>query len=194
MDTVALFLSLPAELDAWLVLAYVAGVLVGARVFEALARVHFQRAQRYAEQGFDYDPTFDHYQCPHGERLSLHLIEPEGRMAIYRAPAMSCNNCPSKAGCTPHDEGRHIYRPLAAWAETDIGRFHQRLSLLMFAVGAALSFVGLIRWAAQPGTGLLLVALVLSLASVAGKLLVIAPARRTDPLPDSAGPERLGRL
>jgi hypothetical protein len=173
VDSLALLLSLPVELEAWLVLGYVAGVLVGARVFEALARVHFRRAQRYAEQGFEYDPAFDHYQCPQGERLSLHLIEPEGPMAIYRAPASSCNSCPLKVSCTPHDEGRHIYRPLAAWAETDIGRFHHRLSLLMFAVGSALSLVGLIRWAARPGTGLLLVALALSLACVAANLRTV---------------------
>jgi hypothetical protein len=66
--------------------------------------------------------------------------------------------------------GRRLYRPLAAWAETDIGRFHRRLSLLIFAVAAALSVVGLVRWGGGPGTGLLVVALTASLASLVRQL------------------------
>ncbi len=170
MEPVLLFLSLPVDLEAWLILGYVVVVLAGARVIEALARVHFGRARRYAEQGFEYDTDGDHYQCPQGERLAMYLVEPKGRLAVYRAPASSCNGCSLKTSCTPHDEGRHIYRPLAAWAETDIGRFHQRLSLLMFGVAAVLSVVGLVRWWARPGAGLLMVALAASLASVASKV------------------------
>ena len=151
MDAVSLLLSLPGDLEVWLILGYVAVVLVGARLCEALARMHFERARRYAERGFEYDAEADHYRCPQGERLSLHLIEPDDRMAVYRAPASSCNGCPSKASCTPHDEGRHIYRPLAAWAETDVGRFHRRLSLLMFGVGVVFSLVGLARWVGPAG-------------------------------------------
>ena len=57
MDPVSLLLSLPAELEVWLILGYVAVVLAGARLAEVLARVHFERARRYAEQGFEYDAT-----------------------------------------------------------------------------------------------------------------------------------------
>jgi hypothetical protein len=166
MGTWALLLSLPHDLEAWLIVCYVAVILVGARLCEALARVHFERARRYAERGFEYDDAEDHYRCPQGERLSLSLIEPDNRIAVYRAPASRCNGCPSKSSCTPHEEGRHIYRPLAAWAETDVGRFHRRLSVLMYGVGMVLSLVGLGRWGGRPGTGLLLLALSASLACV----------------------------
>ena len=91
-----------------------------------------------------------------------------------------------KASCTPHDEGRHIYRPLAAWAETDIGRFHRRLSLLMFGVGAVLSLVGLVRWGGQPGTGLLALALSVSLACVfcnLGAMWTPIPTDESEPRP-----------
>ena len=54
MDPVASLVTLPVELEAWLILGYVAAVLVGARLFEALARVHFEWARRYAERGFQY--------------------------------------------------------------------------------------------------------------------------------------------
>lgn len=170
MDPVSLLLSVPVELELWLILGYVVVVLAGARLAEVLAQVHFERARRYAEHGFEYDADADHYHCPQGERLALHVVEPESRLAVYRAPASSCNGCPLKASCTPHDEGRHLYRPLAAWAETDIGRFHRRLSLLMVGIGAIFSLGGLARWMGQPGTGLLLLALAASLASVARDL------------------------
>ena len=71
-----LLLSLPADLEVWLLLGYVIVVLAGARLTEALARVHFERARRYAERGFEYDADADHYHCPQGERLALHLVEP----------------------------------------------------------------------------------------------------------------------
>jgi hypothetical protein len=46
-----------------------------------------------------------------------------------------------------------------ALAETEVGRFHQWLSLLMAASVAALSLVALLQWAGWPGTVLLIVAL-----------------------------------
>jgi hypothetical protein len=170
VNPVSALLSLPAELEAWLILGYVGVVLAGAWLSEAVARLHFERARRYAEHGFEYDPHADHYRCPEGERLALHLVQPESRLAVYRAPAASCNDCPRKASCTPHDEGRHLYRSLAAWAETDVGHFHRRLSLLMLGVGVIFSLGGVARWGGQPGTGLLLLALAVSLASVARDL------------------------
>ncbi len=163
MDPADVLLTLPAHQEPWLILGCVLTVLVGARVSEGLARLHFARARRYAEHGFEYVPDEDHYRCPEGERLALHVLDEANRVAVYRAPADRCNGCRLKASCTPHDEGRHLYRPLAAWAETDVGRFHQYLSLLMFAAGAILSVAGLVRWGGGPGTGLLLAALLSSL-------------------------------
>src|SRR5262249_37053320 len=123
--------GLPTELEIWLFLVYAITVLTGARLTEALARIHFARARRYAERGFHYDPDADHYHCPQGERLALQLVDSHGRVAVYQAPAATCFACPRKGACTPHHDGRRIFRPLAAWAETDVGRFHQWLSLFM---------------------------------------------------------------
>ena len=163
MNELELVAGPPADLEVWLLLGYAIMVLAGARLTEALARTHFRRARRSAEQGFRYDQDGDHYHCPHGERLSLHVIDSVERVAVYRAPASSCANCPSKVTCTPHDEGRHIYRPLAEWAETDVGRFHQWLSIFMAGSAAALSLVAMVRWAGKPGTGLLVLVFVVSL-------------------------------
>ena len=159
MNVTDALLSLPADLEVTLLLSYAIIVLAGARLMERLARAHFERARRYGEDGFHYDADADHYHCPQGERLALHLIDPHERVAVYRAPASACAGCPEKARCTPHDVGRRIYRPLAAWTETDVGRFHQWLSLLMAASAAVLSLVAFLEWAGRPGTGLVIVAL-----------------------------------
>jgi hypothetical protein len=45
-----------------------------------------------------------------------------------------------------------------------VGRFHQRLSLLMLAAAGVLSAAGLVRWTGRPGTGLLAAALMASFA------------------------------
>jgi hypothetical protein len=128
--------------------------------------MHFRRARRFSEHGFHYDADGDHYHCPEGERLALHMVDSGKRVAVYRAPASICAACPSKSTCTPHDAGRHIYRPLAEWAETDVGRFHQWLSLFMAASAMALSLAAIANWAWKPGTGLLSLVFVVSMAVV----------------------------
>jgi hypothetical protein len=153
----------PADLEVWLLLGYAIVVLAGARLVEVVAKMHFRRAARLAEEGFHYDADADHYHCQHGERLSLHVIDPDERVAVYRAPASICADCPSKAACTPHDGGRHIYRPLAEWAETDVGRFHQWLSVVMAGSAAIVSVIAFVRSLGQPGTGLLVFVFAVSL-------------------------------
>ena len=162
----AVLLSLPTDLEVWLLLGYAAVVLAGAKVTEALAQAHFAQARRIATAGFAYDADKDHYECPHGERLSLHMIDEVERVAVYRAPASTCEGCPGKASCTPHDKGRHVYRPLAEWAETEVGRFHQWVSAVMVGSGAVLGLTALVRWGGQPGTGLLLASCVISAATL----------------------------
>jgi hypothetical protein len=162
MIGVGCLFTLPADLEMWLLLGYAVAVLAGARVTVALARMHFARARRLAESGFCYDADADHYECPQGERLPLHVIDEHERVAVYRAPAASCAACPAKAACTPHDEGRHVYRPLSEWAETDVGRFHQWLAVLMVGSVTILGMTALVCWAGRPGTGLLVVAFVVA--------------------------------
>lgn len=149
-------LSLDAGLA--LLLGYVAVLWAGGWGLESLAGVHFRRALRYAHGGFTYDAERDHYECPQGERLTLDTFDGRDKLAIYKAPASSCNECALKVFCTPHDEGRRVYRPLAEFHETDLGRFHRLLSLLILAVALAFSAGGLIAWRGKPGEWLLVVA------------------------------------
>lgn len=167
MDLPTALMSLPASSEIWIVLLYVGAVIVGARVVESMARMHFERARRYAERDFEYDPIDDRYRCPEGELLPLRRLDVEKRLAIYGAPPSRCRDCRLKMSCTPYEDGRQISRSLASWAETDVGSFHRRLSLIMFGAGVVLSATELTRSVGQPGTGLLFLALFVSLTSLA---------------------------
>src|SRR5262249_50908041 len=131
---------------------------VGGWALEFLARAHFHRARRYAHTMFSYDTELDRYECPQGEWLTLHTFDDRDKLAIYKAPASSCSECSLKAFCTPHDESRHVYRSLAEFHETDVGRFHRLLSLLILAVALAFSTGGLLAWWSKPGGWLLVIA------------------------------------
>jgi len=156
--------QLPQDVELGLVLAYVAAVSIGARLIEALAKAHFTRASRIAQHGFEYIEPHDHYHCAGGATLRLDAIHETERMAIYRAPVEHCGGCRLKPRCAPGQESRRIYRSLATWAETDVGRFHQFVSVIMFFVACVLSAAGLWRWRGQPGVGYLALGLVGSVA------------------------------
>ena len=135
-------LGLPLDLGLVLLLAYLLVLWVGGWALEFLARAHFHRAQRYAHTGFAYDVESRPLRVPAGGLLTLHTFDDRNKLAIYKAPASSCNECVLKAFCTPHDEGRHVYRTLAEFHETDVGRFHRWLSLIILAVALAFSAGG----------------------------------------------------
>src|SRR5262249_40367938 len=85
-------------------------------------------------------------------------FDDRNKLAIYKAPAASCNACVLKAFCTPHDEGRRVYRSLATFHETDVGRFHRRLSLTVVAVALAFAVGGVVAYWDTPGAWLQVVA------------------------------------
>ncbi len=148
-----IMLSRPVDMELWIILFYVVAVLAGARIVEALARAHFARALRHGEQGFEYVEAFDVYRCPRGEYLSLHNVQQDSRFAVYRAPRASCSQCQLKALCVPSGESRLVFRSLAAWAETNVGIFHRRISVVMSATAVVVSVAGLWRWAGEAGSG-----------------------------------------
>lgn len=155
--------GLTLDLGLVLLLAYLLVLWVGGSVLEFLARAHFHRAQRFAHAGFAYDGELDRYECPQGELLTLHTFDDRDKLATYKAPASSCNLCVLKEFCTPHGEGRRVYRSLAEFHETDVGRFHRLLSLVILAVALAFSAGGVLAWWNRPGEWLLVAATGLSL-------------------------------
>src|SRR5262245_9093554 len=165
------------NVELWLILGYVAALLAGARIVEVLARFHFARALRYSTRGFEYIEAHDLYRCPQGEHLLLQKVDPEGRLAVYRARSSSCGRCPLKASCTPFDEGRVIFRSMAAWVETDVGMFHRGVSALMTIAAVMVCAAGLWRWSGRPELPWLLIALVVSLAILVSELHAIVRDR-----------------
>ncbi len=156
-------LGLTLDLGLVLLVVYLCVLWVGGWALEALARVHFQRAQQFAHDGFAYDVELDRYECPQGELLTLQTFDDRNKLAIYKAPASSCNECVLKEFCTPHDHGRHVYRSLAAFHESDVGRFHRWLSLMILVVALVFSLGGMIAWWNRPGEWLLVLGAGLSL-------------------------------
>jgi hypothetical protein len=187
MDAVERLWRLPADVELWLILAYVAGVLVAARAIEAVAKAHYARARRYAERGFEYVEPRDHYRCLGGATLTLETIHENERMAIYRAPVEYCGGCRLKPICAPHEASRRVFRSLAIWAETDVGRFHHYFSQVMFAGAGAVSLAAMCHWHAQPGTGYLVLALAGSVACLVlqSRRMKIARPVAQSPVPNS---------
>ena len=144
--------SLPVDLDLWLLLVYVASLLIGAKVVEVLAQMHFARAHRYGEHGFEYIEPRDAYRCPEGNFLELHRVHDDKRVAVYRAQAGHCRECRLKEQCGPSPEGRLVFRSLVAWAETTVGVFHRCVSVVMFASAVGLCMVALWRRGGEAGS------------------------------------------
>jgi len=165
----------PADRELWIILVYVATVVIGARVIEFLARMHLSRARRRADEGFEYLADLDRYLCAGGEHLALHRHEPQRQLAIYQATPEQCHACRLKETCAPHGTGRRLYRSLATWAESDLGKFHQRVSLLMFCAGGLLTAVALYHFSHRPGAGYLLIGLLSTTSSTLWDLWPTAP-------------------
>jgi hypothetical protein len=151
-------LGVSFDLVLAMLLLYVVILWFGGWLLECVARAHFRRAQRFAHRGFDYDEELDRYECPQGELLTLHTFDDRNKLAIYKAPASTCNGCVLKQFCTPHDEGRRVYRSLVEFHETDVGKFHRTLSIVVLAVALVFSVGGSIVWRNQPGQWLPMIA------------------------------------
>jgi len=159
----------PAELDQWIVLLYVVLVLVGARIVEFVAKKHYERAQNFAVRGFQYVAEEDHYRCPEGKHLKLVKRDNENRLAVYQIKT-SCEFCRLKESCTPDSHVRQITRSLATWAEAEVGKFHRRISAIMFLAATLVCALCLVLWAGKPGTGLFVITQVVSLNFLIGEI------------------------
>lgn len=175
--------GLVLDLALVLLLGYLLILWLGGGILEFLARAHFHRAERYAHTGFAYDLELDRYECPQGELLTLHTFDDRNKLAIYKAPASSCNECVLKTFCTPHDEGRRVYRTLAEFHETDVGRFHRLLSLIILVVALVFSAGGMLSWWNKPGEWLLAIATGISLLLLWLDIRHIPEQRDNDPAP-----------
>ena len=162
MSLVEVIFSLPVEVDQWIALFYVALVLDGARIVEFVARKHYERARNFAVQGFEYLEEEDQYRCPEGEHLKLLKQDNENRLAVYQI-GTSCQFCRLKESCAPHSHARQVTRSLVTWAEAEVGKFHRRVSAIMLLAATFICALFLLLWAGKPGTGLFVIAQIVSL-------------------------------
>ena len=156
--------------EVWLGAGYAAFLVASAWLLDLLARHTHHRADRYRLGGFVFHSHLDTWECPEGQHLPRIDTDRVLRVARYRASPQACNHCPRKPDCTDSAEGREIVRPLGAWAESEAGRFHRGISLML--VGLALLIVAVV--AARhhtPAELLVLAALLVPLPPLARHLL-----------------------
>jgi hypothetical protein len=129
-----------------LVAGYAAFLMVAALCLDLLARHAHRRSDRYRTAGFEYQRELDAWICPEGQHLHRRELDLERRVARYRAHAHVCNSCPSKADCTESDEGREIARALDPWPQSEAGRFHRGISVVLLVLALVILAVGLTRY------------------------------------------------
>src|SRR5262249_6929384 len=96
----------------------------------------------------------------------------ETRLAVYQIKT-SCAFCRLKESCTPDSHVRQITRSLATWAEAEVGKFHRRISAIMFLAATLVCAVGLLLWAGKPGTGLFAIAQIVSVTFLISEIRAI---------------------
>ena len=141
----ALDTSEPVHVEALLAAGYALLLLAIGFGIERLARRTHRRSESYETGGFTYHPHLDAWECPTGTHLLQIGVEFERRVVRYRAPAATCNRCPLKVGCTDSGQGRELTRTLDPWLESEIGRFHSGLSLVLVALAGVIVSVALVR-------------------------------------------------
>ena len=131
--------------EVFLAAGYAVFLTGAAFALEWLSAHTHRRALRYRTAGFSYIEEHDHWLCPEGERLQPHEHDHELRVVRYRARAHVCNACHRKSACTTSDRGREIVRPLDPWPNSEAGRFHRAIALMLVALSLLVLLVEAVR-------------------------------------------------
>jgi hypothetical protein len=131
--------------EALLAAGYATFLLLAATGLDLIARHAHRRTTRYRTAGFNFRPDLDLWECPEGQHLHRVETDHRRRLARYRASPAVCNACPAKAECTDSDRGREIARPLDPWPHSEAGRFHRGVCVVLVALAALVSAIGLVR-------------------------------------------------
>lgn len=144
---------------------------------ELTANVSYRRSKRMRTLGFEYHRTSDRWRCPEGQHLTRYAVDHQFKIVRYRAPAHICNGCERKPDCTDSDHGREIVSAPDKWLQTEIGRFHRGMSLVLLVLAAAILAIEGIRYEYVPDLRLLGAALTLVMLG-GGRLAVALLAKR----------------
>ena len=132
-------------METLLATGYAGFLFIAAMGLEWFGRVSHRRSGQFRTAGFKYHSHLDVWECPSGFHLHPHRHDSRKRVTHYRAPAHTCNACPSKPHCTDSDQGREIAHSWASWVESETGRFHRGISLVLMTLAAFILTVELFR-------------------------------------------------
>ena len=137
-------------IEVWLAAAYALFLMGVAAVLERLAVRAHRRSEQYEVAGFKFHQDCERWECPTGQLL--HRSETDHRLRVirYKAPAHACNACHLKARCTDSHSGREIEQPMDSWLRSEIGRFHQVISLALLLLAATLLAIEAARFPRSP--------------------------------------------
>jgi hypothetical protein len=152
---------------------------------DRLSRHSHERSGRFRTAGFSYRPHLDAWECPEGEHLHRAELDQVRRLVRYRARAATCNACPAKGACTDSDDGREIVRPIDPWPQSEAGRFHRAISVVLLVLATAAAAGGVVTGRTEVESALIGLCLVLS-ASV---LVRMAASLRATPVSFPGGSE-----
>jgi hypothetical protein len=160
------------HLEVLLALIYALFLVGIAFILELLARHSQSRSESYQNSGFIYFKDLDYWECPAGRQLVQLDTDHQRRVTRYQAPASACNSCSLKLNCTDSDSGRLLERRMDVRVESELRRFHRRISLTLLLVAATLLLVEAFRFA-QPYDRWALVLLLVVLGFI--KLNMVQP-------------------
>jgi hypothetical protein len=122
---------------------YAVFLLLAAVGLDRLARHTQHRSHRVRTAGFRFHARLDAWECPRGEYLWPILHDRERRLVRYRARALVCNSCSAKEHCTASDEGREIVRYMEPWPQSEAGRFHRVISIVLVVLATVIAAAAL---------------------------------------------------
>ena len=132
-------------LECILMLGYALLLTLIALLLEWIARHAHRRSLRVSTAGFTYHQDRDFWRCPQDQHLFPVFSDSARGIVIYRAPAATCNACPSKVACTDSSHGREIERYSLSDLEYGMRRFHRAMSLTLVVLGSLILVVELFR-------------------------------------------------
>jgi hypothetical protein len=133
------------SLECTLMLGYALSLALIALALEWIAGHAHRRSLRQNTAGFTYRPDRDIWRCPRDQHLFPVFSDTARGRVIYRAPAATCNACPSKAACTDSNDGREIEQNTLSELEYGMKRFHRAVSLTLLVLACVILGVELAR-------------------------------------------------
>jgi hypothetical protein len=134
------------HIEVLLAVGYAVFLMAIAGALELAARYTHNRSARIRVAGFRYDPNFDLWTCPNGQKLFRAEADYGRNVVLYRATAHACNTCPMKTRCTDSNGGRTIELAPGSWLQSELRRFHRGMSLALFALAAIILLIEFFRY------------------------------------------------